>query len=188
MFLFLVLIHIIYKYPKRRESTINSTRALILGGLCVCLAVILQLIPVFFGENFVLITILSTIPIYIISRLNTKMGCIVFFISGLIISEVSFHEGLFFLFANGLVGVSLGLGSYYFKRKGFIVLLGGISLFFALMILNFVLGISVFGVSLPGTFFIKLSIILIFSLLYCYFYLNICNYIYRKINCSLRIF
>ena len=79
----------------------------------------LQLLPSTIGEIFIIATILSAIPIYILSKSNPKVGLIGYIIAGALIFIFNSHEGMFFLFTNGPVGFSIGAFSflevYWFK-------------------------------------------------------------------------
>lgn len=156
-----------------------SVRNIAQGGLLICLAVVLQLLPASFGEVFVIFTIFSAIPIYILSRLNPKAGLIGYMIAAVLIFLFNAHEGMFFLFTNGVVGFSLGVFNYRFKSKVFISLLGGIVLTVSLLLVNFIIGIPVLGVNLPGNTIVQVCILLFFSLLYCFIYLFLASFVYE---------
>jgi len=150
------------------------------GGLMACLAALLQLTPVLLTEMFVLITMLSALPIYLISRIHPKLGLMASLAAFFIISIISVHEGLFFLLTNGPVGCSLGFGSHYFKKKINIIIFSSFILAVGLCIMNFFIGIPVFGFPMTGFIEIQLLGILIFSFVYNLLYLKICNFIYDR--------
>jgi phage shock protein PspC (stress-responsive transcriptional regulator) len=172
--------HMIYRKHIKRRDTLKNSKFLAIGGLCVCLAVLFQIIPVIFSELFVLTTMLSALPIYIISRINPKLGIVALIGAGIIIMSISTHKGLFFLCTNGPVGISLGTADYYFNKKALISLLSGVILTLTLSFMNYIIGIPVLGTSLPGNFIIQLTIIFLFSILYCFTYLHLARYIYNS--------
>lgn len=145
---------------------------------CVFLAVMFQSVPGIFGEIFIFFTVLSTIPIYIISRLNPKLGIFALIAAGLLTMLFTIHEGIMFYYTNGAVGMALGIGNHYFNRKEVVTTLSGIYLTITLSILNYGLKIPVFGTSIPGTFPIQLLIIFSFSLVYSFMYLNLLQYLF----------
>lgn len=159
-----------------------SIRNIAQGGLLICLSSVLQLIPASFGEIFVIVTIFSAIPIYILSRLNPKVGLLGYIIAGILIFFFNAHEGLFFLFTNGVVGFSLGAFNYMLKSRFLISLSSGIVLTLSLTLVNFIIGIPVLGVNLPGNLLIQVSIIMFFSLIYCSIYLFLANFIYNYLK------
>jgi len=134
------------------------------------------LIPVVFGEIFVLATMLSALPIFILARINPRADFIGLTIAGTLILSFNIHEGLFFLFTNGPVGLSLGILSFYTKFMKLIPLVAGLILTSTLSIMNFVIGTPVFVVSIPGNYIVQISILILFYILYCSIYL------YSKFN------
>ncbi|MDD2495948.1 MAG: hypothetical protein PHE29_12240 [Tissierellia bacterium] len=156
-----------------------SIRNIAQGGLLICLSAILQLLPTTFGEIFIIATILSAIPIYILSRISPKVGLIGYIIAGICIFFFNVHEGLFFLFTNGLVGVSLGTFNYILESKLLISLFSGIVLTLSLSIVNFIIGIPVLGINLPGKLLTQISILMVFSIVYSFVYLYLANFIYN---------
>jgi hypothetical protein len=159
-----------------------SVRNIAQGGLLVCLAAVLQLLPASFGEVFVIITIFSSIPIYILSRLNPRAGLIGYIIAAILIFLFNAHEGLFFLFTNGVVGVSLGTFNYRLKSKVLISLFSGFVLTVSLFLVNFIIGIPVLGVSLPGNLMVQVCILMFFSIIYCFIYLFLASYVYEYLK------
>lgn len=152
------------------------------GSLLICLSAILQLLPTSFGEVFVIATILSAIPIYFLSRLNPKVGLIGYIIAGTLILMFNTHEGLFFLFTNGVVGFSIGTFSYMLKFKLLISIFSGMVLTLSLCIVNFIIGINVLGFNLPGNILTQIGILMAFSSIYCFLYLLLANFIYNYLK------
>lgn len=159
-----------------------NARNIAQGGLLICLAALLQLLPASFGEVFVIITIFSAIPIYILSRLNPKAGLIGYIIAAILIFLFNAHEGLFFLFTNGVVGVSLGAFNHRLKSKMLISLFSGVFLTLSLLLVNFIIGIPVLGVNLPGKLLVQVCILLFFSLIYCFIYLFLASFVYEYLK------
>jgi len=159
-----------------------NVRNIAQGGLLICLSSMLQLLPTSFGEIFVIFTIFSAIPIYILSKLNPRVGLLGYIIAGTLIFSFNAHEGLFFLFTNGVVGFSLGAFNYRLKSKVLISLFSGIVLTLSLTLVNFIIGIPVLGVNLPGNLLIQISILMFFSLVYCFIYLFLANFIYNYLK------
>jgi hypothetical protein len=150
-----------------------------LGGLLIVIAVLFQLTPVFLTELFVPITMLSALPIYLITRLNPKYGAVALIATALVTSLVSVHEGMFFLFTNGPVGFSLGICSHYIKNLTAITLIASIILTISLSAMTFIIGIPVFGARISSSFVFELAIIFTFSNVYSFLYLKLSNYMFR---------
>ena len=110
----------------------SQVKLIVLGSLFTSLAVIFQLVPVFFSEAFILVTILGAFPIYLTAKLDPKTGVIAYITAAILITFFSSHEGLFFMCTNGIVGLSLGISHYYTNKKIIIISISAISLTFAL--------------------------------------------------------
>lgn len=157
-----------------------KTKILVIASLLSAIAALFQLIPVIFSEAFLLLTVFSAIPIYIVSRINYKAGILSYFAASLIIMTLSVHESLFFLCTNGIVGLSLGIFSGFFNKRFIICLFSSLILTTSLSILNYGIGIPVLGMKIPGTIINQISILLLFSFVYSIFYLYISNYIFNS--------
>lgn len=130
------------------------------------------------SEVFVLFTIFSAVPIYIISRLNPKAGVLSYFVASMLVMLISTHEGIFFSCTNGIIGISLGTCSYYTKKKVVICFISSLILTISLSIMNYGIGISVFGTKIPGVMIMQLTILFIFSVIYIIFYYYFSNFIF----------
>lgn len=156
-----------------------NTKTLIIGSLFAVIAALFQLIPVLFSEVFVIFTIFSAVPIYIVSRINPKAGVLSYFVASMIVILLSVHEGLFFLCTNGIVGISLGICSYYTKAKATTWSLSSLVLTIALSIMNYGIGIPVFGSKIPGGIIIQIAILFLFSVVYNIFYYYFSGFIFN---------
>ena len=147
-----------------------------------CIAALIQITPLFLSEAFVILTMFSAIPIYIICKINPKIGVVSTIVSFLIINLLSTHEALFFICSNGPIGTALGYCSYFTSNKKIIIFVSSVILSITISIMNFIIGIPVFGTPLPGTIITQILILLIFSLVYSLIYLYLCEFIFRKIK------
>jgi hypothetical protein len=159
-----------------------NTKTVVIGALFAAIAALLQLVPVFFSEIFIFLTIFSTVPIYIVSRINPKAGVLSYFVAGMLIMFLSTHEGLFFLCTNGIIGVSLGICGYYRKKKTITWLISSAVLTATLSIMNYGIGIPVFGSNIPGAIIIQIIIIFLFSILYNIIYYYFSNLIFNLLK------
>ena len=162
-----------------------KTKTLVIGALLAVIAAFFQVMPVFFSEAFVFFTIFSAVPIYIVSRINPKAGVLSYFVAGILVMLISTHEALFFLFTNGVVGASLGVCRYYTNRKTIIFSISSLALTITLSIINYGIGIPVFGTKIAGAMITQLVILYLFSLLYNIIYYYFSDYIFKilkKVN------
>lgn len=164
-----------------------NTKTLIIGSLFAVIAALFQLIPTLFSEVFVFFTIFSAVPIYIVSRINPKAGVLSYFVASMIVTLLSIHEALFFLFTNGIVGISLGICSHYTKVKTITWSLSSLVLTITLSIMNYGIGIPVFGSKIPGIIIIQIAIIFLFSIVYNVFYYYFSSFIFNLLK-KLKIY
>lgn len=167
----------------------SNTKLIVLGAFLICLSVLFQLLPVVFSGAFVLATIFSGVPIYIIAKLKVKLGVTAYLVSAIIIMLVSLHEGVFFLCTNGAIGLSLGICHNRTNKKLIIYSISAIVLASGLCIINFIIGIPVFGFKLPLSNFIEIGFFIMFSFLYSIFYFFIISLLVKLLNkrCKFKV-
>lgn len=160
----------------------SRTKLIVLGAFFTSLAVVFQLIPVLFSEAFVLMTMLSALPIYIIAKMDPKIGVAGYIAAAILISLFSVHEGLFFLCTNGVVGLALGGTHHYTNKKIIILSVSTALLTLALSLMTFIIGIPAFGFVINTSIFMHICLLLLFSLVYSIFYFYIAIAIVKIIN------
>ncbi|MCB2288524.1 hypothetical protein LGK97_01935 [Clostridium sp. CS001] len=159
-----------------------NTKTVVIGALFAVLAALFQALPVLFSEVFVFLTIFSAVPIYIVSRINPKAGVLSYFVASMLVMLLSIHEGLFFLCTNGIIGLSLGMCSYYTKIKPIIWFLSSLVLTITLSIMNYGIGIPVLGGKIPGAIIIQIAILFLISAIYNIFYYYFSNFIFNLLK------
>lgn len=159
----------------------HETKTVVLGGLLACMAVLFQILPLFLSEAFAVLTMFSAIPVYIICRINPRIGISSTMVSFFLISLFTTHEALFFICTNGPIGASLGCCSHITSNKKFIIPISSFILSCTLSIMNFIIGIPIFGAPLPGTLVIQILVILVFSFIYSCIYLHLSNFIFKEL-------
>ncbi len=85
-----------------------TTYKTIFLSLLIAIVAIVETIAVYAGHNMAIVSILSTIPIYIICRIDVLTGLIAYLAIGVMLLMISPHQMMFFICTNGLVGLSLG--------------------------------------------------------------------------------
>jgi hypothetical protein len=159
-----------------------NTKTVVIGGIFAAIAALFQLIPILLSEVFVFLTIFSAVPIYIVSRINPKAGVVSYFVASMLVMLLSIHEGLFFLCTNGIIGISLGICSYYTEMKVITWFLSSLMLTTTLSIMNYGIGIPVFGSNIPGGIIIQIVIIFLFSIIYNIYYYYFSSYIFNLLK------
>jgi uncharacterized protein YybS (DUF2232 family) len=145
-----------------------KTKDLTEAALLCSIAAILQLIPLFISDVFTILTLLSTFPIFLITKKHRSLGGIAYLTTAFIIFLFHIQEGLIFIFMNGLLGVSLGYLNHYIKPKAMVITIAGLILSLSILLVNFIIGIPLFGATIEFTLMTVL-LILIFSIVYCTF-------------------
>lgn len=161
--------------------TINK-RTIVLGVILSLLAAVFQLFPVIFSSKFIFITVFSALPLYIISRIDSKIGLAAYVIAGLLTTIASFNEGITFLLASGPLGYTLGVWSSYFEEKIYTCLVSGVVLTVTFGLMNYIIGIPFLLSQIPGGFFIQIPLFFLISVIYSYIYLYLSMFIYKIIN------
>lgn len=162
----------------------NRTKIIVVGVLMAAVATIIQSIPAFLSESFALLTIFSTIPIYTAARTNPAAGAVSYVTTAVLVLFASSHEALFFLFTNGIVGISLGTTSFFKMKKIPALAASSGILTVALYIINYGIGFPVMGVTLPGPVIVQLITLLVFSVVYNFAYQIFADFVYKKIKSS----
>lgn len=160
----------------------NNTRTLVLGVLLAGLAVIFQLMPVFLSEAVIFLTVLSTVPIYVIARTAPRIGITAYVITGIVISIINIHEGLIYVFTNGIIGLALGIGMYNTRNRVVVCALTALLLAVTLNFLHSFIGIPVLGIDLPEAFLVRMIILLVFSAVYAGIALCLLEQLMKKVN------
>ena len=160
----------------------NRTKIIVIGAMMASLAAIFQSFPVLLSEAAVLLTMLSAIPIYIASRINPTSGVLSYLVAAFLILLISTHEAFFSYVPNGVVGLTLGICSHERQKKPATLIISSATLSLSLSIMNYGLGIPIFGADIPGAFPVQFIILILFSFAYNLFFLYFTNIIYYRIN------
>jgi hypothetical protein len=160
----------------------TKTKILVTGAFLVGIAVAFQIMPVLFTEALVFLTMFSALPIYIVARLQPRLGFAGFIAAALVTMLFSVHEALFFLCTNGPVGLSLGITRYYTPKNRYVVLISGLILSISLCIMNYGIGIPVFGTQIPGSIPVQLTLLIVFSTFYSLIYCIFAEFVYKRLN------
>lgn len=138
-----------------------------------------------FSQAFILLTIFSALPIYIMTKINPKIGITGYVTAAFLIFLVSAHGAMLFLCTNGIVGVALGGAHYYTNKKSIIIAVATVALTVTLSIglsvMTFIIGIPIMGFAAKNIV-VDIGILMICSLLYniAYFYMS--NYVFKKVK------
>lgn len=158
-----------------------SIKSIQLGILSIILCIGIYYIPI--GSQIYLnfFSILSIIPIYIITRKNPSIGLISYLVSFLSIGIInSYDNSMIFLLFHGLLGIFLGLFSHYRKNHIITSLITGGILYISINGYNYI-NTSYNMCNFNERYILTQLIILIFSIFFSLLTLSICEYVYNKI-------
>lgn len=144
------------------------------------IAVLFQTVPAFFSEMFAVLTVFSALPLYFMCRLDSLAGINTFIAAAILIFIISPHEGILFIFTNGILGLSLGLCKKNIKDSFLTIIISSFILTASLCILSIPLGINVFFVHMPYGSFLQAITISIFCVIYCAIYSKLASYLFHR--------
>ncbi|WP_394120291.1 hypothetical protein [Planococcus donghaensis] len=158
----------------------GHTHMLIISALLAALAAIFQsaggLVP---GIGY-LISPFSTLPIVVASCISLASGFFAYVVAIGLLLMLQPGELFIFPFTIGLLGLAIGLSIKLLERRLPIVLLSGAVLFMGISFVAFVLQFPIFG-STPATGGAILLIMLVFSLIYSFLWVEISRFFLRRI-------
>lgn len=159
-----------------------NTRTLKLGICLSIFAVLFQLVPMQFSNGLIVITLLSTLPIFIISRINSRIGLVAYFCAGIVILLIDPNSGIIFLLTNGILGYTLGIWYDHFYRKKYVLLLCGIVLTITLCVLNFTIGIPFLSADFSLYLVFQILILFVITIIYILLYMNFAQFVFKTLN------
>lgn len=138
---------------------------------------IIMCILKFYSNVLILFIVLSTVPIYIISKKSPSTGLLTYIIVFLFILSTDYYHSIIFLFFYGLAGVFLGMFSHYLNKNILISIINGVILAISINGMNMTLRTSILSVQYSNGILLQ-GLILLFSIVCSFVMLVICNYIY----------
>lgn len=138
---------------------------------------IIMCILKFYSNVLILFIVLSTVPVYIISKKSPSTGLLTYIIVFLFILSTDYYHSIIFLFFYGLAGVFLGMFSHYLNKNILISIINGVILAISINGMNMTLRTSILSVQYSNGILLQ-GLILLFSIVCSFVMLVICNYIY----------
>lgn len=126
----------------------RNTR-MILGSLLGAIAAILQSAGLIGGIGYAF-SMMATGPIVLATILSAQFGLLTYVVTALLLLIIQPSEVLVFLFTTGLLGVALGLGFKWTKRKITVTLSGGLALTTGILLLLLLFHFPILGPSLSS--------------------------------------
>ncbi|WFR59293.1 hypothetical protein QA584_09460 [Anaerocolumna sp. AGMB13025] len=162
----------------------DRIKIVVVGVVMAAVATIIQSIPAYLSESFALLTLFSSVPIYTAARTNPVSGAISYIATAILVFFSSADQALYFLFANGVVGASLGATNYFKLNKPITLAASTGALSLTSGILDFGFKQPFLGVDLPGNLIVKIIILIGASFAYNFGYSIFADFVYKKIGSS----
>lgn len=137
-----------------------------------------ELIPVM----GLIISPFSTLPIVICMLIGLSYGLMSYVLTGCLLLFIQPSELLIFLFTTGLVAVGIGVGVFLFKNRLHIIGLSALFLFSGILILLYGFRFPVLGPFALTWSYSNIVYIYIFSLIYCWLWLEFTVYFTKRLT------
>lgn len=157
-----------------------KTNELTFAAVLTALILVIEVLAAKTGEALVILTIFSTLPLYILTCKKVKLGLMSYSIVALVLCMINFHQLIFFLFTNGLIGLTLGILSQYRKALR-VVVTASISVM-GLLGVSLVLGINLFEMVYKEAMIVGVIVIFVLMMIYCWFYDWFAKMIDERVN------
>ncbi len=145
-----------------------ETNELTFSAVLTSLILVIEVLAAKTGESMVILTVFSTLPLYILTCKKIRLGLMSYSIVALVLLMINFHQLIFFLCTNGLIGLTLGVLSKY-KKVLRIVVTASISVI-GLLGVSLILGINLFGIVYKSSMVVGVIIIFVIMIIYCWLY------------------
>ena len=122
---------------------------MLLGSLLGAIAAILQSDGLIGGFGYAF-SMMATGPMVLSTVISVQFGLLTYIVTATLLLIIQPSEVLVFLFTTGLLGVALGLGFKWSRRKVSVTLTGGLALSAGILLLLFVFHFPVLGPSISS--------------------------------------
>ncbi|WP_134701245.1 hypothetical protein [Ammoniphilus sp. YIM 78166] len=163
--------------PKMNRYSKNMR--LVVGALLGSIAAMLQSAGILTGIGYIL-SMMSTGPLVLASLLSVRIGVMTYFVTLFLLALFQPSELLVFLFTTGLLGLSLGIGLKYLKRRLFIIPFAALCLTLGISMLLYGFQFPILGPSVTPYFNSRVILgTFAFSLLYSWIWMKLSIYVFK---------
>lgn len=159
-----------------------KTKRLILGSFLACITAMLQAAGGIFPVIGYFISPFATLPILICTMFSVSVGAMSYFLSILLLFILLPSELIVFPFTTGLLGIGIGVGFSFLKKRISIISVGAIVLTIGIMSLLYVFHFPVLGPIGANSFsFLTTGGIFIFSFFYSLIWVEIALFLFKRL-------
>lgn len=163
------------------QSTSNKSKDMIVTAFFGAVAAIFQSAGGFLPGIGYLISPLATVPIVFSVVYSIRSGWMAYLLSIVLLMIIQPSEIIVFPFTTGLLGLGIGFGFVYLKKRISIIALASFSLFFGINMLLYGFRFPILGPSVQSSPDVtNVVYIYIFSFLYCWFWVEMIIVCFRK--------
>ena len=157
------------------------------GALMASLAAILQAAGGLLPGIGMFLSPFTTLPILVSTLVSIRTGILTYILTIFLLLIMEPSELFIFPFTTGLLGIGLGWTFRILHRRLEIILINGLLLFTGICIPLYVLGFPVFGPAASSSFDGLILVLIIgFSFLYSWLWLELGSFFLRKIEIILK--
>lgn len=160
----------------------SSTRKLVFAAILSIFAALLQSFGGFLPVIGFLISPFAIVPILLVAMISLQHGFLSYFLTIFLLVLIQPSELFIFPFTTGLLGLGIGWGLRILNRRISIILINCIVLFIGICVPLFVLGFPILGPAGAVHDPKLLIMILGFTIIYSWFWLEISLYLLYKLS------
>ncbi|WP_404330179.1 hypothetical protein [Mesobacillus maritimus] len=158
-------------------------KRLVLGSFLACMAAVLQAAGGYLPGIGYFISPFATLPILISAMFSPRMGVLSYFLTILLLFILVPSELFIFPFTTGLLGVGIGAGFSFLKKKLSIMIMGASLLTVGILSLLYLFHFPVLGPAVSGPFsFLAAAGIFAFSFFYSLVWIEIALFFFKKLK------
>lgn len=164
----------------------SKTKRLVLGSFLACMAAILQSAGGFMPGVGYLISPFATLPILICSIFSLPIGLISYFLAILLLTIIQPSELIVFPFTTGLLGISIGAGFSFLKKRLSIITVGAICLSLGIMVLLIGFRFPVLGpMATDSLSLLTIGSIFFFGFLYSWLWVQVALFFLKRLKAAI---